>query len=109
MKTKCYSVRLKSLVQITDKAYKAKSFDGSEDIIPASQLFGRDSDVSKSEAYWISSWILKKKNIQYSTKKIGWFNPKTGNVEPNYTVETTRHIPKQKSPIQTTINKDLQR
>ena len=56
---KCYSVRLESLVRISDKAYKATSYDGSSDIIPASQVFGRDYEVSKSEAWWFSAWILK--------------------------------------------------
>ena len=59
MKTKCYSVRLQSLVSMSDKAYKATSFDGSEAILPKSQVFGVDYDVQKSEAYWISSWILE--------------------------------------------------
>lgn len=42
MKTKCYSVRLASLVSISDKAYKATAFDGSTAIIPKSQEFGQD-------------------------------------------------------------------
>jgi hypothetical protein len=70
---KCYSVRLESLVSISERAYKATAFDGSEDIIPKSQVFGQDWEVSKSEAYWISAWILEKKKIQYSSKKVKWF------------------------------------
>ena len=69
MKTKCYSVRLESLVRISDKAYKATCFDGSSDIIPASLVFGADLDVQKSDAYWISAWILERKSLQYSAKK----------------------------------------
>ena len=57
MKTLCYSVRLESLTRISDKAYKAVAFDGSSDVIPASQVFGQDWDVQKSDAYWISAWI----------------------------------------------------
>ena len=74
MKTKCYSVRLKSLDLISDKAYKAVAFDGSSDIIPASQVFCPDLEVGKSDAWWISAWILEKKSIQYSTKKSAWFD-----------------------------------
>ena len=73
-RTKCYSVRLQSLVSISDQAYKATAFDGSSDIIPKSQVYGPDYEVSKSAAYWIAAWILEKKNIQYSTKKVMWFN-----------------------------------
>jgi len=91
MKTKCYSVRLRSLFSISEKAFKAIGFDGSEDIIPKSQVFGQDWDVTKSEAYWISAWILEKKSIQYSTKKEAWFYNDTRKMAPNITI--TRHIP----------------
>lgn len=90
MKTKCYSVRLESLVSISDRAYKATAFDGSEDILPKSQVFGRDYDVMKSDAYWIAAWILEKKNLQYSSKKEAWFD-ENGNMLPTYHIE--KHIP----------------
>lgn len=90
MKTKCYSVRLESIVKISDKAYKVRSYNGAEDIIPASQVYGRDYDVVKSEAYWIAAWILPKKKIQWSDKKEAWFDDK-GNRLPSYTI--TKHIP----------------
>lgn len=72
-KTKCYSVRLESLSSISEKAYKATAFDGSTAIIPKSQVFGQDFEVQKSDAYWISSWILEQKELQYSDKKVRWF------------------------------------
>lgn len=40
MKVLCYSVRLSSLTSISEKAYKAVAFDGSEAIIPKSQVLG---------------------------------------------------------------------
>lgn len=92
MKTKCYSVRLESLVSISDKAYKATCFDGSCDILPKCQVFDRDWDVMKSEAYWIAAWILEKKNLQYSTKKQAWFYNDSRKMAPNITI--TRHTPK---------------
>ena len=90
MKPLCYSVRLDSLTRISDKAYKAVAFDGSSDVIPASQVFGQDWDVQKSDAYWISAWILSKKSIQYSAKKQAWFDD-NGKMLPTYTIE--RHAP----------------
>lgn len=90
MKTLCYSVRLESLVSISVKAFRATAFDGTTDIIPASQVFGRDYEVTKSEAWWISAWILGKKNIQYSDKKQAWFD-ENGHLLPTYTIE--RHTP----------------
>lgn len=72
-KVKCYSVRLESLVSISDKAYRASAFDGSTAILPKSQVFGRDYEVEKSDAYWISAWILGQKELQYSSKKQRWF------------------------------------
>jgi len=76
MKTKCYSVRLESLVSISDRAYKATAFDGSEAIIPKSMVFGQDYEVQKSYAVWIAAFILEKEdcNLQYSDKKVKWFN-----------------------------------
>lgn len=95
--TKCYSVRLDSLVSISDKCYLAKAFDGSESLIPKSQVFGQDYGVSKSEAYWISAWILQKKEIQYSIKK--WTNFSKAGKDIGQ-VEFTHHKPKK-------INKEV--
>lgn len=91
MRTKCYSVRLESMRRISDKCFAARSFDGREALIPASQVFGEDLDVSKSEAWWISAWILEKKDLQYSTKKVAHFDPATGLRAPD--VEIVRHVP----------------
>lgn len=82
MKAKCYSVRLKSLVDISGKAYKATAFDGSTAILPKSQVYGADFEVSKSDAYWIAAWILEQKQLQYSTKKVAWYDKRTGRIEP---------------------------
>lgn len=90
MKTLCYSVRLESLVRISDKAFSATAFDGSSDIIPASQIFGNDWDVSKSDAYWIAAWVLKNKNLQYSEKKQAWFD-ENGKQLPSVTIR--KHTP----------------
>lgn len=96
MKTKCFSVRLMSLVSISDKAYKAKAFDGGECILPKSQVFGVDYDVVKSDAYWISEWILKNKDLQYSNKKIGWYNSLTKRIEPAFEITIEKHVPDKK-------------
>ena len=107
MKTKCLSVRLESLVSVSDKAYKATAFDGSTAIIPKSQVFGQDYDVQKSEAYWISCWIMEQKDIQYSQKKIGWFNPDTHRVEPNITTIVEHHVPDRIEPKEIQPDKNL--
>lgn len=75
-RTKCYSVRLKSLVSISDKAYKATAFDGSTAIIPKSQVLDNDNEILKTDSYWISAFILEKEDckLQYSYKKVKWFN-----------------------------------
>lgn len=109
MKTKCCSVRLQSLVSISDKAYKATAFDGSEAIIPKSQVFGPDYEVSKSEAYWISSWILEKKDLQYSGKKIGWHNSDNGRMEPNVEITIEKYVPEIIQAVNLKPLKELQR
>lgn len=77
MKVRCFSVRLASLDRISLKAYKAVAFDGSSAIIPVSQVYGEDYDVLKSDAYWISAWILDKVELQHSTKKVAYFDKET--------------------------------
>lgn len=104
MKTLCSSVRLSSLTQISEKAFCARSYDGSEDIIPKSCVFGRDFEVEKSEAYWIASWILPKKKIQYSNKKQRWFD-ESGKMLPTYKVE--HHKPHSISPVADNAIEDL--
>lgn len=71
--TLCYSVRLQSLTSISEKAYLAKDFSGDTAIIPKNQVFGQDNEVIKSNAFWISAWILEQKDIQYSRKKEAYF------------------------------------
>lgn len=91
MRVLCYSVRLSSLTEISDKAVLAMAFDGSEAILPKSQIFGQDWDVSKSEAYWISEWILKQKELQYSAKKEAWFDSISRKMQPTFKIE--KHEP----------------
>ena len=107
MRTLCYSVRLESLVSISDKAYKATCFDGTTDIIPKSQVFGRDWDVMKSEAWWISAWILEKKNLQYSSKKSACFDSNTGKMLPTVIVE--KHEPERMEAVTENIIGDLRK
>ena len=83
---------MESFDPISPKCYKAVAWDGSEALIPASQYFGQDYDVLKSDAYFISVWILEKKDLQYSTKKERWFDSETGKMLPSYTIE--KHVPK---------------
>jgi len=106
MRTLCYSVRLSSLTRISEKAYKATSFDGSSDIIPVSQVFGRDYEVSKSDAWWIAAWLLEKKDIQYSAKKQAWFD-EAGNRLPEYHIE--HYIPEKKDTLPNNIIKELKK
>jgi hypothetical protein len=61
---------------ISPKCYKATAFDGSTALIPKQFVFGQDYEITKSDAYWISAWILGKKDLQYSSKKVKWFNKK---------------------------------
>jgi hypothetical protein len=107
MKTKCYSVKLQSFYQISDKCYKALDFNGNEDLIPASQYFGPDYEHTKSDAYWISAWILEKKNITYSEKKAAWHDSETGRMRPHIDIIIEKHIPERKEPIKTEADASL--
>ena len=85
MRTLCYSVRLASMVKISAKAYKAQAFDGSCAVLPASQVYGEDCEVSRSGAWWVSAWILERKGLQYSTRKQAYFDSETRRMLPSVT------------------------
>ena len=61
MKVLCYSVRLSSLTSISEKAYKAVAFDGSEAIIPKSQALGQLSSLAE---------LFQNKNFSKSWEKL---------------------------------------
>lgn len=107
MRSLCYSVRLSSLTEISDKCYKATAFDGSEALIPKSQVFGQDYSVLKSDAYWISAWILEQKKIQYSRKKQATFDSVTRKEVPTWIVE--KHEPTILEPLENNTIKELKR
>ena len=106
MRIKCFSVRLKDLVSISEKAYKATAFDGSTAIIPKSQVLKADCGVHKSDAYWIQAWFLQKTNLQYSSKKCAYFD-EDGNMLPSYTIKT--HVPEKVTPRDNNRIEDLRK
>lgn len=99
MKLKYYSVRLESLVEISDKAYLANAFDGSSAIIPKSQVIGPDYEVQKSDAYWISAWILEKKTLQYSRSKVRYYDTETAEFLPTITNYVPKRVNKKTQPL----------
>ena len=106
MKDMCYSVRVESLIKY-GKAYKVRTFDGSESFIPEQFVYERDWEVQKSEAYWISAWILEKKTIQYSRKKSAWFDRQTRRKLQTYIVE--RHVAEKMQPVESNEIEELRR
>lgn len=106
MSVLCYSVRLESLVRISDKAFLATCYDGRSAVIPSSQVYGEDHDVSKSNAWWISAWILSRTALQYSVKKQAWFS-EDGRLLPTYSVE--HHTPERHAVKESNIIKELKR
>lgn len=104
MKVKCYSVRLASLDAISDKACKAVAFDGSEAVIPVSQIYGQDFQSVKSEAWWISAWILDKVELQHSTKKVAYFDKDT---KEKLDIIIQKHMPTKANPVADNTIKEL--
>lgn len=104
-KTLCYSVRLKELKSISPKAFKAVAFDGSSCILPKSCVFGQDFGVMKSDAYWIAEWIIKQKDIQYSSKKKAYFDEK-GKMYPF--IQVSHHEPETVNPVESNEITELQ-
>lgn len=93
-KVLCCSVRVKEIKDISDKAVLIVSYNGKEDVIPKSQIYGFDNSAQKSEAVWIAKWILEKKNLQYSKKKEMWIDTETGK---HSKTSVKHHIPKKKT------------
>ncbi|KUJ56464.1 hypothetical protein [Chryseobacterium aquaticum] len=101
-KVKVVSVRLKNLTEISEKCYKAEDWQGNSGFIPKSQVFGKDHEVQKSDAYWISHWFAIKEDftLMISLKKIGWYNINSGKIEPNYDITIEHHIPEKINPVE---------
>lgn len=100
-----YSVRLEKLIRISDKAYLAVGFDGTEDVIPTSQIFGIDLEVIKSDAYWIAAWVLEKKKITYSRKKQAYFDEKGCMI----TTIVEYCVPVKKNPVSANLREELRK
>lgn len=49
-KVLCYSVKIKRIEKITHKSYKIFSFNGMVDILPASQIYGIDTETKVIES-----------------------------------------------------------
>lgn len=107
MRTKCVSVRVESFTKISDKAYLLRSFDGREAVIPASQYYGFDTEVTKSEAVWISEWILQRKDVQWSSKKTAYFDSETCKQLPSY--EIKKHVAADVAPVENNIINDIKK
>ena len=110
-KIKVVSVRLKTLTEISPKCYKATDWQGNSTLIPKSQVFGQDYDVQKSDAYWISEWFARKEDfdLMISLKKQAWYNPKSGNIEPNYEIIIEHHVPEKIDPVENNTIKELKK
>jgi len=103
--TKANKVRLLSWIQISPKAYKATDFQGNTDIIPKSQVVKEVLDGKEGSTVWIASWILEKKNIQYSNKTALF--DKFGNERKPQKIEV--HEPKKIEPKENQEIEDLKR
>ena len=107
MKVKCYSVKIKELKDISEKAFKITCFDGSSDIFPKSAVYDIDDSRAAGNSIWIAAWILEKRNIQYSTKKVGYFNTETREIEHATRTIIKKHIPEKIEVKEASIDNDL--
>lgn len=94
--TKAYSVRVASVEDISPKAVRLTAFDGSSDIFPKSAIFGEDLEVTRYAALWVAAWILPKKELQFSTKKVAFFGGR-GQMR-RFVVQAEEHKPERVAP-----------
>lgn len=102
-KTKCWLVKAREIIRITDKCYKLKGWDGQETLVPAVACY-EDTDTT----IWVACWFVQKVDtLQYKTSVTGWYSENAGRVERETTYQ--RHVPQQISPENSQPNADLLR
>lgn len=89
-------VKFQSIKAISEKAVVIKCWDGSEDVIPTSQIL-EGASAADGEC-WIASWILPQKNLQYSDKNTRWIDEVSGAMRPDYIVE--KHSAEKVNPVE---------
>lgn len=97
MKRKYISVELKSFTRISGKAFKAVFSNDAEYIIPASQIFAQNKEVTEKEEWFISEWILRQKQIPYKGMKAVWLHDCDRNMKEIRIVK--KHIPEKIKPV----------
>lgn len=102
MKIKCYSVKLKSLALISSRAYKIILLNGTKVIIPVSQVLGIDAD--DSNCYWITAWIIDKKDINLPFIKEAWFDENKKRLETTFIY---KHVPSTINSLENNIIEEL--
>lgn len=88
-KTKCHLVKIKSIVS-HGGAYLIEDYNGNSDFFPKSTVF---ENYHNNEVY-IAIWILEKKSITYSRKKVYWHDSKTNKITPHINIEVIKVTPK---------------
>lgn len=91
MRVVCHRVRLKELISISDKCYKAVCFDGKSDLIPKSQVYEIELTSKDILEVWLPEWILHQKKLQYSPTHKREYDKGTGKQIPK--VEIIKNIP----------------
>lgn len=89
---KCFCIKAKSIVDISAKCLKVSDYNGNEELIPKSQVYGFSD--GNSQCIWIAAWLVEKRTLTYSAKKEGWFDA-NGN---NYSAITEKIVPEEVSP-----------
>jgi hypothetical protein len=93
-KTKCFSIKLKSIKEYSNQSFLITLWSGQQVFIPKSHVFGNDHEENKSEAHWISEWILNKKQVPIPDRRAGWYNHAIGRIEPCFSTTIEHHTPK---------------
>lgn len=101
-KTKCFLVRTAEFRPISDKAAVVRTFDGATCTVPLSQYC---IEPTEENGVWIAAWLLERSPLQYSTKRIGWYNEATGRVQEQR--GAIRHVPGHIDPISPDTSKFL--
>lgn len=104
--TKCFSVAVKDCQRISANCFRVVTYDGSEALVPVSQVYG--TDPLKPGNMLLTSWILERKNLQYSSKTPIWVDEHSGNVVKRGQLHSTvHHKPPVLQPVKIEADADL--
>lgn len=82
MRKLCVKIKLSEIKSISEKAVRAKDYNGNSDVLPKSQIY-----YIGGNTYWVADFIARQKPFPYKYKSKAWVDFTTGREIPQVIVE----------------------